>query len=312
MPAPRLDARPAFTLIELLVVIAIIAILIALLVPAVQRVRESAARTQCQNSLKQIALAVHGFHDANKRIPYNGNKGGSGVSSDSWSFLARMLPWLEQEALYTQAGIDTAQLKANIAESFNIATFFCPSDNAKDSSPSPNTANDGTTGSPMALTNYKGVLGSNFCWGLWPNNGAKGNCDCFNDPRRGDGMFWRDDIRFHRTFSNVTDGLSNTFMIGEDIPLLDCWCAWPYANTAVGACNNPPNTNLDQKYGTCTAAVVAADSIWTDTFGFRSRHPGCVQFAYADGSVHVVQEDVDLATYRAMATIQGAESLDVN
>jgi prepilin-type N-terminal cleavage/methylation domain-containing protein len=276
MTANRIRSQPAFTLIELLVVIAIIAILIALLVPAVQKVREAAARTQCQNNLKQIGLAVHGFHDAYKRIPYNGNRGGSGTSSDSWSFFARMLPYLEQEPLYTRAGIDTALLKNNVAESTNIPTFFCPSDDAKDNSPGPNTANDGATGSPMGLTNYKGVMGSNFCWGAWANNGAKGNCDCFNDPRRGDGMFWRDDITYHRTLSAITDGLSNTFMIGEDIPLLDCWCAWPYANTAIGSCNNPPNTNLDLVYGICTAAVVGADSAWQNTFGFRSRHMGGV------------------------------------
>jgi prepilin-type processing-associated H-X9-DG protein len=110
--------------------------------------------------------------------------------------------------------------------------------------------------------------------------------------------------------SDITDGLSNTFMIGEDIPLLNCWCAWPYANTAVSTCNFPPNINLDQKFGTCTAAAVSADAAWANTFGFRSRHPGGLQFAYADGSVHFIQESIDMPTYRAMATIQGRETLE--
>jgi prepilin-type N-terminal cleavage/methylation domain-containing protein/prepilin-type processing-associated H-X9-DG protein len=304
-------SRAGFTLIELLVVIAIIAILVALLVPAVQKVREAAARAQCQNNLKQIALAIHGFHDTQKRIPYNGDANACGVCAGSWSFLARILPFMEQQALYTAANIDTALLKGNVAESANIPTFFCPSDDAKDHSPNPNTANDGTTGSPMGLTNYKGVMGSNFCWGAWPNPGPTGVCDCFNSGTRGDGMFWRDDINRPRSLSAVTDGLSNTFMIGEDIPNLDCWCAWPYANTAIGSCNNPPNTYLDGSKGICTAVVVTNNSLWVDTFGFRSQHAGGVQFAYADGSVHFIQQDVDLSTYRAMATIQGAEALQV-
>jgi len=316
MTSNRIRSQPAFTLIELLVVIAIIAVLIALLVPAVQKVREAAARSQCANNLKQIALAVHGFHDANKRLPYNGSKfntvnSGTGTTQTSWSFFARMLPFLEQGPLYQIADIDTASLRGNIATKTNLAVFFCPSDDAYANSPSPNTANNTTTSAPVALTNYKGVSGSNFCWGAYPNVGTNGSCDCFyqNGTGKGDGMFFRTDIIFKRTLAHITDGTSNTFMIGEDIPLLDCWCAWPYANTAVGTCNFPPNLNLDKADGICDADAVAANSTWTKTFGFRSRHPGGLQFAYADGTVHFIQQSIDLPTYRAMSTIAGAETL---
>ncbi len=311
-------AAKAFTLVELLVVIAIIGILIALLLPAVQKVRESANRIQCQNNLKQIALAVQGYHDAFNSFPRNGSRynltnDGTGTTPYSWSFFARMLPYLEQDALYRAGGIDTASLKDSPARSTNIATLFCPSDAARDESPSPNTANNGTTGAPVALTNYKGVSGSNWCWGLYPNTGTNGSCDCFyqDNKGKGDGIFFRTDILYPLRLTDISDGTSNTFMIGEDIPRLNCWCAWPYANTATGTCAIPPNLNLDERYGVCDAAAVASDSAWANTFSFRSRHPGGLQFAYADGSVHFVPQTIDLATYRALSTIQGGEVVAV-
>src|SRR5689334_7171213 len=129
-----------FTLIELLVVVAIIAVLIGLLLPAVQKVREAANRAKCQNNLKQVALAIHSFHDVMGNMPQNGNPANNTQSTwslpNGWSFIARTLPYLEQDALYRQANIDTTGINGNVSITASIPTLFCPSDTAKDESPS--------------------------------------------------------------------------------------------------------------------------------------------------------------------------------
>src|SRR5262249_21691234 len=160
----RLPGRPAFTLIELLVVIAIIAVLIGLLLPAVQKVREAANRARCTSNLKQLALGCHTYHDVYVSLPRDGDpvtvKTGVGwgdVSAPRWSWMARMLPYIEQQNLYAQAGIPDHKLSQSKTSLAAIATELkiveCPSD------VSPHVRNNTANleGFPVGLTNYHGV-----------------------------------------------------------------------------------------------------------------------------------------------------------
>ena len=294
----------AFTLIELLVVIAIIAILIGLLLPAVQKVRESAARMKCSNNLKQLAIAVHSYHDANNRFPYNAGTGyGYGVNSlNAWSWLARILPYIEQNNLYVQGGLGNNPMPAiasvPIVAATQIPTFQCPSD-PNSSTPRTNAADLGSQ--TVGITNYKGVSGNNWAWGSFAYTPPGGNN---NGMDAGNGIFFRTDYKRPLTMTAITDGTSNTLMIGEDLVAADLWLAWPYFNAANGTCAIPLNNALQSGQ-----PGFNAPTDWPDVYSFRSRHTGGANFALADGSVRFVSDSIDLTTYRNAATYAGGEVL---
>ncbi len=213
-----LHGRPAFTLIELLVVIAIIAVLIGLLLPAVQKVREAANRARCNSNLKQLALGCHSYHDVFASLPRNGSQldlktshgGGAdrgtgccGVAAPHWSWIARMLPFTEQQNLYIEAGAPNNKMSAGRDSLLAIATdlkiLYCPNDR------SPrvrnNTAN--LEGFSVAVGNYHGVSGSNWGTDSYPSEGSfnspyrhLGANGSYNGLEKGDGLFWRADIRY--------------------------------------------------------------------------------------------------------------------
>ena len=300
--------RRGFTLIELLVVIAIIAILIGLLLPAVQKVREAAARMSCSNNLKQLGIAVHSYHDAQGRLPYNGDPvANSGccwnTGARQYSFLARMLPYIEQDNLFRVGGLGTSpeavmgSAPAVAMGGTSIKSFNCPSDTT------PNLRTGVANhpgGQSVASTSYKGVSGSNWCWGSWVNTGPTGNC---NGLDLGDGIFWRSDFRRPLRLVQITDGTSNTLMIGEDMGSNNIHNAWYYANGANGTCSIPLNTAVTPQ----ELAAQGGAGNWPNVYSFRSRHTGGANFAIADGSVRFVSQSINLATYRAASTHSGGE-----
>jgi prepilin-type N-terminal cleavage/methylation domain-containing protein/prepilin-type processing-associated H-X9-DG protein len=307
----RATIRAGFTLIELLVVIAIIAILIGLLVPAVQKVREAAARTQCQNNLKQWGIAMHGYHDVHKRLPPAAQINPRRV----WVVL--VWPYVEQGTMYVK--FDQTQ------------QFYLP----------PNTY-PGTTNGIYAQPAPLYYCPSDRPGGLWkgdPYWRSRGNylinwgnltinrntMDPTQDPALGLAPFGY--INYNRgnpprtaRLTDFTDGTSNTLLMSETIQAAndtdydirgdflndDLPCTMfmtihtPNSGTDVSPfCNgdkypyNPPCTNTNGGQYAQQAA--------------RSKHDGGVNVLLADGSVRFVQDSVAGATWRALGTMNGGE-----
>jgi len=288
------------------VVITIIGVLMALIIPAVQSAREAVRRAHCAGNIRQLAMGCHLFHNAEGRVP-PGQCGGElkfGADSRCWSWMARILPHIEQESLYRQGGIPNSTFRQSAAPPMQIPLFLCPSDPFSHTGPRTDAGNFAEIQMPLGQTNYKAVCGAN--WGadetqkleyietLWRNKGTNGSYD---GQAHGDGVMWRNDIRYRMTFAKVKDGLSFTFLVGEDLPERNKFCSWPYSTHAYGTCAIPPNF------------IYADPDKWENTLSFRSAHPGGLNFALADGSTHFVSDKIELEVYRAWATRAGNESV---
>jgi hypothetical protein len=181
-----------------------------------------------------------------------------------------------------------------IAKRINI--LRCPSDATKEEALMDRQNLEGVL---VAVTNYKGVSGSNWCFGEYYNVGTNGTCDGLT---HGDGVFYRSDWNRPFQLTSIQDGTSQTLLVGEDLPALNTHCSWPYANNAVGTTAIPPNLGIGSR------SYSPRD--WIHLYSFRSRHPYGLQFAFADGSVHFVSDTIRRSVYRALSTVSGGETVD--
>lgn len=299
--------RRAFTLVELLVVIAIIGILIALLLPAVQAAREAARRMQCANNLKQLGLGMHLYNDANKRLP-PGGLSGVGHPNTMHSLFVFLLPYMEQAAAYGQMDLSlpmTVSPNQEIAEAVG-PTFICPSYSGGIKSVATladDAAND--------ITNYAGVMGSTKKTHGFTRLDSESLCGTFYD----DGLLYPESAVQMR---DISDGTSSTLAIGERTHGLR---SWTRGASYDGSRNNPSwfcvasaknvvwPINPDEQAVCYDDCPFGQTCTFNDVY-FGSQHPGGAQFVFADGSTHFLNDAIDMATYKALATRNGGETMN--
>lgn len=306
---PRLRSKHGFTLIELLVVIAIIAILVALLLPAVQQVREAARKSQCQDHLHNLAIALHDYEVSLSSYPINCSHNRQfNDTSLQITWTQGVLPYIEQKPLYDQINF-SAPVSTNRTVFQNVIDIFlCPSDTTAESGKMQGRANlPNNVDYNFGLLGYKAVAGSNWAWGTFqPVVSARGRyAGSNNGLDAGNGFICRDTGRgAHTTRSrDVTDGTSNTIVLGECVSGIVTHNSWGFFNHTTATCAVPPN------YYVPPGKITTGD--WPHNYSFASLHPGGCQFALLDGKVTFVSENIDIGVYRGLATINAGEVVKV-
>ncbi len=300
----RRMSRAGFTLIELLVVISIIAVLIALLLPAVQQAREAARRTQCKNNLKQFGLAAQNFHSTHNALP-------PFHIADQWATWAVfILPYMEQTAIYNQWNLDLRYYVQPATAGADLATFHCPSRSTpgtKGSTGNSRSFAEGTFVGPPGWTDYGANWGSApYAWNTamqGPYNPLTNGVLSGAAPAMSTISGWK----FPIGIKDITDGSSNTILFGEiHYPGTSSGLVWngDY-QSGYGRClghngiKDPVTGLYTEFYGIQTNRDYALTSVPAYTSYFGMNHPGVCQFALADGSVRAVSvnTNIDILNY---------------
>jgi prepilin-type N-terminal cleavage/methylation domain-containing protein/prepilin-type processing-associated H-X9-DG protein len=305
------QARWAFTLIELLVVIGIIGILVGLLLPAVQKVREAASRARCLNNLKQIGLACHNYHDTHQTLP----PGYTATAADpattpGWGWAAYLLPYLEEDNLFRALNLGQA-VESSPGIQATVKIYVCPSDPIP---PGPvSIATSG--GAVIALagpSSYAACVGGD---------------ESAVDGATAMGVFFRNS---RVALTDIQDGTSNTILVGEKAWLYSphIWAGainnaacprGPQNPNPAGGATSGPSQDFILGHSHLNNAITDPDGGLDD---FSSSHPAGSNFLFADGSVRFIRSipgdipgggyTADSLTFQAMGTRAGGEVIGNN
>jgi prepilin-type N-terminal cleavage/methylation domain-containing protein/prepilin-type processing-associated H-X9-DG protein len=314
--------RRAFTLIELLVVIAIVAMLLGLLLPAVQKVREAAARIKCANNLHQMGLALHVYHDSqgtfppgylyfappsptpalsvvpsrhiDRPRPHIGNT--INPNDPGWGWASYLLANLEQEPLARHINHDFAvgSVSAETVRTTPLTIYACPADPG--------------TGIFMVQSQLNQDIATAATNSYAACFGYGGDLNYL--PDSGNGIFYRNS---RVCFKDITDGTSNTLAIGERA---DYFAKSPWAGVMTGGtCRTTPGAPVYNSITEEAPVMVLArvgnkgpNDPYSEPYDFFSPHGSVVQFVFADGSVHSLSRGIDRTVFQALATIGGGEA----
>jgi prepilin-type N-terminal cleavage/methylation domain-containing protein/prepilin-type processing-associated H-X9-DG protein len=338
MFSSRGRCRRGFTLIELLVVIAIIGILMALLLPAIQKVREAANRMLCGSNLRQIGIALHNYYgDYNKFPPGNITEGVCCSTPSGTNWAIELLPYIEQDALHKRYNYalfnNNAANVTNVAQAF-IKMYTCPSDIDVTEKIVP--ASGPNNGLIYARGSYRAVSGITPYFGVGSADGqvfwdtcepplidALGSRVGGVIPAQWKGLLHavgaghirqcatQGDRNAREKFASMVDGSSNTIVVGEytniDVPRRRTF--WAYSYTSYNSSSiSGHSAILNNSYNQC-AATLRAVGITDNSCkrGFSSMHPNGLNFVFGDGSVRYVSRGIDINLLMGLATIAGGE-----